>query len=90
MSSKRYTDEFKIEAAKQVTERGFSVGEVARRLCVATHSLHAWKDKFGGSEIAQRVAQEQNAEVRRLQAQVRRLAEERDILKKAAAYFARG
>jgi putative transposase len=82
MSSKRYTDEFKIEAVKQVTERGFSVGEVARRLGVTTHSLYAWKDKFGGSEIAQRVAQDQNAEVRRLQAQVRRLTEERDILKK--------
>lgn len=46
MSSKRYTDEFKIEAVKQVTERGFSVGEVARRLGVTTHSLYAWKDKF--------------------------------------------
>jgi transposase len=43
MSSKRYTDEFKIEAVKQVTERGFSVGEVARRLGVTTHSLYAWK-----------------------------------------------
>jgi transposase len=43
MSSKRYTDEFKIEAVKQVTERGFSVGEVARRLGVTTHSLYAWQ-----------------------------------------------
>jgi transposase len=90
MSSKRYTDEFKIEAVKQVTERGFSVSEVAQRLGVTTHSLYAWKEKFGGSDIAQRVAQDQSAEVRRLQAQVRRLTEERDILKKAAAYFAKG
>lgn len=90
MSSKRYTDEFEIEAVKQVTERGFSVGEVARRLGVTTHSLYAWKEKFGGLEIAQRVAQDQSAEVRRLQAQVRRLTEERDILKKAAVYFAKG
>lgn len=90
MSNKRYTDEFKIEAVKQVTERGFSVNEVAQRLGVTTHSLYAWKEKFGGPEVVQRVAQDQNAEIRRLQAQVKRLTEERDILKKAAAYFAKG
>lgn len=37
------------------------MGEVARRLGVTTHSLYAWKDKFGGLEMAQRVAQDQNA-----------------------------
>ena len=90
MSSKRYTDEFKIEAVKQVTERGFPVSEVARRLGVTTHSLYAWKAKFGGSDVVQRVTQDQSAEIRRLQSQVKRLTEERDILKKAAAYFAKG
>ena len=90
MSSKRYTDEFKVEAVKQVTERGFSVSEVAQRLGVTTHSLYAWKAKFGGPDVVQRVTQDQSAEIRRLQAQVKRLTEERDILKKAAAYFAKG
>ena len=90
MSSKRYTDEFKIEAVKQVTERGFPVSEVARRLGVTTHSLYAWKAKFGGSDVVQRVTHDQSAEIRRLQSQVKRLTEERDILKKAAAYFAKG
>ncbi len=41
MSGKRYTDEFKIEAVKQVTERGHSVAEVAQRLGIATQSLYA-------------------------------------------------
>jgi transposase-like protein len=41
MSSKRYTDEFKKEAIKQVTERGYPASEVARRLGVTTHSLYA-------------------------------------------------
>uniref|UniRef100_UPI00131EF3AD transposase n=1 Tax=Xanthomonas fragariae TaxID=48664 RepID=UPI00131EF3AD len=41
MSSKRYTDEFKIEAVRQVTDRGFKVAEVAERLGVTTHSLYA-------------------------------------------------
>ena len=38
MSSKRYTEEFKIEAVKQVTERGHSVAEVTERLGTTTHS----------------------------------------------------
>jgi transposase-like protein len=43
MSSKRYTEEFKIEAVKQVTECGYSASEVARRLGVVNaHSLYAW------------------------------------------------
>ncbi|KOB49828.1 transposase, partial [Xanthomonas arboricola] len=47
MSSKRYTDEFKIEAVRQVTDRGFKVAEVAERLGVTTHSLYAWLRRFG-------------------------------------------
>lgn len=39
MSGKRYTDEFKIEEVKQVTERGHSVADVAQRLGITTHSL---------------------------------------------------
>ena len=47
MSAKRYPDEFKIEAVKQVTDRGHSVADVAKRLDVTTHSLYAWIKKFG-------------------------------------------
>jgi len=42
MSGKRYADEFKDEAAKQVLEHGRSVREVAMRLGVSVHSLYAW------------------------------------------------
>jgi len=42
MSSKRYPEEFKIEAVKQVTEKGHSVAEVAARLGTTTHSLYTW------------------------------------------------
>ena len=42
MSGKRYPEEFKIEAAKQVTEKGYSVAEVATGLRTTTHSLYAW------------------------------------------------
>jgi transposase len=90
MSSKRYTDEFKVEAVRQVTDRGFKVAEVAERLGVTTHSLYAWLRQFGKTGVVQRAELDQSAEVRRLKAELRRVTEERDILKKAAAYFARG
>ena len=89
MSSKRYTEEFKIAAVKQITERGYSVQDVAQRLGTTTHSLYAWRQKYGlGSEsVAQK--DDQQAEIKRLRAELKRVTEERDILKKATAYFAR-
>jgi transposase-like protein len=61
MSSKRYTKEFKIEAVGQVTERGYSVAEVAGRLGMTTHSLYAWKMKYGpnAAEHEEKTATEQ-------------------------------
>ncbi|MBB4132053.1 transposase [Xanthomonas campestris] len=90
ISSKRYTDEFKIEAVRQVTDRGFKVADVAERLGVTTHSFYAWLRTFGTPGVVQRAEMDQSAEVRRLKAELRRVTEERDILKKAAAYFAKG
>lgn len=43
MSNNRYTEEFRIEAVKQVVDQGHSVAEVASRLGITTHSLYAWK-----------------------------------------------
>ena len=47
MSKKRYEEEFKIEAVKQVVDRGYSVADVAKRFGTTTHSLYAWKMKYG-------------------------------------------
>jgi len=85
---KRYTDEFKIEAVKQVTERGYSVAEVAERLGTTTHSLYAWLKRYGEQSPQQIDKVESQAEVAQLKAELRRVTEERDILKKAARYFA--
>ena len=92
MTSKRYTNESKAEAVKQVTERGYPVAEVAQRLGVSSHSLYAWLREVGVSRQARNVQQEADLlkENQRLRAELRRVEEERDILKKAAAYFARG
>ncbi len=89
MSSKRYTEEFKIEAVKQVTERGHSATEVAARLGVTASSLRAWVKLYGqGPEYAGKIG-EQQAEINRLRRELKRVTEERDILKKATAYFAK-
>ena len=81
----RYSDEFKIDAVAQVTERGYPVKEVVERLGISTKSLHTWMAKFSQP---QRQA-DQEAEVSRLKKELARVTEERDILKKATAYFAR-
>ena len=88
MKSKRYTEEFKREAVKQVTERGYSVADVAKRLGTTTHSLYAWLKRYGESNPRQAVKLNEQAEIANLKSELRRVTEERDILKKAARYFA--
>ena len=84
-----YTDEFKRDAVSQITDRGYSDKEVAERLGVCTKSLYDWKKQFHkpSKERKQEVAD--SAEIRRLKAELLRVTEERDILKKATAYFAK-
>ena len=88
MSNKRYPEEFKIEAVKQVADRGHSVAEVASRLGTTTHSLYAWIKKYGPEANDYQAKADEQAEIRRLKKELQRVTEERDILKKAAAYFA--
>tara|TARA_Y100000780_G_C13377563_1_gene299084 strand:+ start:48 stop:236 length:189 start_codon:yes stop_codon:yes gene_type:complete len=47
MSGKRYTEEFKLEAIKQVTERGYKIADAAKRLGVTQKSLHDWTKNMG-------------------------------------------
>lgn len=88
MSSKRYPEEFKIEAVKQVTEKGHSVADVAGRLGTTTHSLYAWIKCYGPNSSQYQAQSKESAEIRRLKKELQRVTEERDILKKAAVYFA--
>jgi transposase-like protein len=89
MSSKRYTEEFKIEAVKQVTERGHGIYSVAARLGITHMSLYAWIRRYGDRPVQQAAVTDQQAEINRLKAELQRVTEERDILKKATAYFAK-
>ena len=91
-SNRQYTDEFRSEAVKQVIERGFSVIDVATRIGIPKHTLYEWVHKARKASPGAGGPSEKSdsAEIRRLKAELKRVTEERDILKKAAAYFAKG
>ena len=86
MTNHRFTPEFKDEAVRQITERGYSVKEVSERLGVSAHSLYKWVKSARPSKTEQNSEEllEAKREVLKLRAQLRRVQEERDILKKAA------
>jgi len=84
---KRYTQEFKIEAVKQITERGNSVAEVSERLGICTKTLYLWHSQIS-DESKQVKSPDEQLKIAKLEAELKRMTEERDILKKAARYFA--
>nr|WP_313447685.1 IS3 family transposase [Atlantibacter hermannii] len=83
MSGKRYPEEFKTEAVKQVVDRGYSVSSVATRLDITTHSLYAWIKKYGPDPSTNKEQSDAQAEIRRLQKELKRVTDERDIFKKS-------
>ena len=89
MSRRKYTEEFKVRAVRQVTVEGHSVPDVAKRLGVTTNSLYGWKKLYGESPERAAQMKTEQAETQRLRKELKRVTEERDILKKAAAYFAK-
>lgn len=83
MSGKRYSAEFKTDAVRQVIEGKQPVPATAAKLGITTHSLYAWIKQSGTHPTAR----QPDAEIRRLKKDLKRVTEERDALKKAAAYF---
>lgn len=83
MSGKRYTDEFNIEAVKHAIEPRSFGGRCDAEVGHHDHNLYARKMKFENPDVVQQAALNQNAEIRRLEAELKRVTEERDILKKA-------
>lgn len=89
---KTYTAEYKLAAVKMITDQKLSVAEAARRLGISENRLHEWKkalaangaDAFPGSGHLTPLEEEN----KKLRAEVKRLQMERDILKKATAFFA--
>ena len=73
MSGKRYPEEFKTEAVKQVVDRGYSGASVATRLDITTHSLYAWIKKYGPDSSTNKEQSDAQAEIRRLQKELKRV-----------------
>ncbi|HGM6990118.1 TPA: IS3 family transposase [Serratia marcescens] len=92
MGTPRFTPEFKEEAVRQITERGYSVAEVSDRLGVSAHSLYKWLRaiKPDNSEQHARDLLEAKSEILKLRAQLKRTEEERDILKKGRTVLCKG
>ena len=90
MKRTKYTPEFKEEAVKQVIDKGHAVPDVSKRLGIAEGVLYTWVSKFKkADEPESSDLKSMQAEMAKLKAELRRTIEERDILKKAAAYFAK-
>ena len=89
---RKYSREFKEEAVKLVTEQGYQVSEAARNLGIHANMLSRWKREVedgveGGGGMGK--LNDVQSELRRLRKENKRLKMEREILKKAAAFFAK-
>ena len=86
---RRHSEEFRREAVKLVTEGGYTNAEAARSLGIHENLLRSWRQKYSKEENEMKKLEEsEQAELARLREEVRRLRMERDILKKATAFFA--
>ena len=90
---KKHPEAFKIEAVRLLEARGErTIADVAASLGVAENMLHAWRRKYGSA--AEQVRKERGGEtaeeeLKRLRREVTQLRQERDVLKKSVAVFAR-
>ena len=91
MSRRKYSREFKVSAAKLVSEQGYTVSEAAKSLGVDPNSIRGWIKQFTSTDGAGAVSTEGSlrAELQRLRKENKRLLMEREILKKATAFFAK-
>ena len=93
MQRRRFGREFKIEAVRLIKDRGVSVAQAARDLDVHDNVLRKWVKDFAADPAqafpGQGQMKPEQLEIERLRREVTKLKAERDILKKAAAYFAR-
>ena len=90
MPRRRYSREFKLSAVKLVNEQGYSTAEAARSLGIDPGNVRDWVKQFAGApEAAPTEHGALKAELRRLRQENARLLMERDILIKAAAFFAK-
>jgi|TARA_R110002050_G_scaffold112562_3_gene226862 transposase len=88
-SYKQYPQEFKEEAVALVKEQGYSVPEAAKSLGIASNVLYRWKDKVEQQRQREDLAEDERSELQRLRKENKELRMEKEILKKASAFFAK-
>ena len=89
MAKRRHNEEFKREAVKLITDQGYSIADAARSLGLDRSLLRSWKLKYASQENGvPKMREPEQEELARLREENRRLRMERDILKKATAFFA--
>jgi transposase len=93
MQRRKFSREFKIEAVRLARERGVSVAQASRDIDVHENVVRKWVKEFGADRKpafpGHGQMKPEQLEIDRLRREVAKLKAERDILKKAAAYFAR-
>ncbi len=90
MAKRKHSVEFKVSAVKLVSEQGYTPSEAAKSLGVDVTTLRTWLKKYAPApENMPNTESAMRAELRRLREENRRLTMEREILKKATAFFAK-
>ena len=86
---KQYSTEFKEEAVLLVNDQGYSVPEAAKALGINPNMLYRWKEKFEAKQTGNQLSESERDELIRLRKENRKLLMEKEILKKASAFFAK-
>ena len=93
MGRRSFSREFKVEAVRLIKDRGVSVAQASRDLDVHENQLRKWVKQFEDDPRqafpGHGIMKPEQAEIERLRREIQKLKAERDILKKAAAYFAK-
>ena len=84
-----YTEEFRQEAVALVTEQGYTVIEAAASLGITSKLIYNWKNKFEMEKSGQSLSVDERTELTLLRKENKQLRLEKDILKKASAFFAK-
>jgi len=85
---KQYPQSFKEEAVALVTEQGYSVQKAADSLGIRSSLLYRWKEKQEQDLVTERLSEDERTELKSLRKEVKSLRMEKEILKKASAFFA--
>lgn len=86
---REYTEDFKRDAVALVTEQGYKPSEAARSLGIGDNLIRRWKRKFEEEASSAGLDSNEREELKRLRKENRMLRMEKEILKKASAYFAK-